>query len=414
MHAAVAAALASVKTPSFDASSPSLAALAMEISLVEAPAPAAAPPVPSRPESTSRRPASRASRPAAETRDAKPATPSLGPSAERFADPEQGQWLSIRAPRRAGSDVPALRPESLVPMLAPLAAEGTPTRPDLLSDSGAGHASGRAGHGRDGDVTSDWVPDGHGGFAVERTGFVAAIDRDGHVHIHDRPSIEAEIALPCVPCLGHSLAETLVDWSRDPYAYTRGLDRRQEGAENQALTPGRPMLRSFGREPAGGPSKPEDKGVYVPLITGQFDVTDAVMRAHGEDPYRHAKQKFIEETADVREGMASIDGSRVRQESLSALPRRLVALWQRADLPAVERRRVLFLLWDECAEEGEPAVVHAAARARAAIVSFVRLNLPRGHADAYDDSELEALNRGRSSRMPFQPYVDGGDSIADE
>ena len=52
------------------------------------------------------------------------------------------------------------------------------------------------------------------------------------------------------------------------------------------------------------------------------------------------------------------------------------------------------------------ADIHAGERARRVILEFVRAHLPRGHADAYGDAELDALNHARASTAEFRPYDD--------
>jgi hypothetical protein len=49
------------------------------------------------------------------------------------------------------------------------------------------------------------------------------------------------------------------------------------------------------------PGEVEDQGIYIPLLTGRFDATDAAMRGHGGDPYGYEKQRFLGESAEARE-----------------------------------------------------------------------------------------------------------------
>jgi hypothetical protein len=137
---------------------------------------------------------------------------------------------------------------------------------------------------------------------------------------------------------------------------------------------------------------------YDPRIVAmRFDLTDMVMRWRGEDPYRYEKAKFLAATFDERMKMrAAHDAERMRGALLD-LPRRLAAIWRRP-MPASERRRILFDLWDQC-DEGEDG-----ASARAIIVAFVRARLPAGTSDAFSSEELATLNGARTTQARFEPY----------
>lgn len=139
-------------------------------------------------------------------------------------------------------------------------------------------------------------------------------------------------------------------------------------------------------------------------LGGSFDATDAVMRALGQDPYAASKLRFLDRTRPQRMAIAAAHRERSRREALRGLPAHLAAIWGDARLSVARRKEILFVLWDECAEEGSAALVEAGARARATIVAFIRRRLPEGSARAYTRAELEALNRRRGSRAPFAPY----------
>jgi hypothetical protein len=92
-------------------------------------------------------------------------------------------------------------------------------------------------------------------------------------------------------------------------------------------------------------------------------------------------------------------------EATVKLPGRLEKVWALGSLSAAQRRRLIFTLWDECEERGDPEVLRAAEAARRLIVKFVRDKLPAGGPDAFTPAELEALNRARHSKMRFDPYA---------
>jgi hypothetical protein len=135
-----------------------------------------------------------------------------------------------------------------------------------------------------------------------------------------------------------------------------------------------------------------------------FDVTDWLMRMHGEDPYLYNKMKWLEDTREERQQMALAYRARSLRESVYKLPDLLSRVWYDEALSPVERRRAIFLLWDECAEKGDPEVLAASREVRATIVGFVRRVAPRGSAGAYGAEELEKLNAERESEALFDPY----------
>ena len=90
-------------------------------------------------------------------------------------------------------------------------------------------------------------------------------------------------------------------------------------------------------------------------------------------------------------GLATKALSRDFAAAARALPRHLQAIWDDRARGAADRRKLLFALWDECADDENGAA------ARATIIEFVRARLPRGAADGYTEAELDELNRGRST-----------------
>ncbi len=139
-------------------------------------------------------------------------------------------------------------------------------------------------------------------------------------------------------------------------------------------------------------------------LSGHFDLTDAIMRMHGEDPYLYEKAKFLDRTRDARAGMAL--GARHERlgEALARMPAVLERVWSHAAWTPAERRRLLFQLWDEVAEDGPAEVVQTGRQIRATILAFIRKRLVWGTADGYTPGELDELNRHRASRARFDPY----------
>jgi len=106
-----------------------------------------------------------------------------------------------------------------------------------------------------------------------------------------------------------------------------------------------------------------------------------------------AKSQLAKQTAPFR--------GRVRARALArnllevrrmALPRAR-AVWSDETLDASERRRRIFMLWDECVESGDESVLATARFVRAAIAGFVDHRLPEGHPDGFTAVQLDRRTR---------------------
>jgi hypothetical protein len=140
------------------------------------------------------------------------------------------------------------------------------------------------------------------------------------------------------------------------------------------------------------------------LLSGSFDVTDAMMRSKGIDPYASYKLKVLDETRDERVALGKRYRTQQLAQSKQLVQKNLERLWStQPDLAA--RKQGLFELWDDCAESGPDEVVVAGASARTYVVGFIRSKLPQGSADAFSAEELARLNKQRKSRAPFAPYA---------
>jgi hypothetical protein len=135
-----------------------------------------------------------------------------------------------------------------------------------------------------------------------------------------------------------------------------------------------------------------------------FDITDALMRLHGEDPYRHEKAAFMERTFEERVRMARADRTDRLHEAMARTPAYLDEVWTRTAWPSVRRRAALFKLWQEVAEDGNDEVVTTGRMVRATILAFIRRRMPEGSPDAFTRAEIEALNRRRGCTARFDPY----------
>ncbi|MCG8423466.1 MAG: hypothetical protein MJE77_36665 [Proteobacteria bacterium] len=214
---------------------------------------------------------------------------------------------------------------------------------------------------------SELRPGGGGTYRAETTVFTAKIDRDGKVDIEDKkPNLGVRFDL-----LGRrELDRATEDWHEVPYDQKRGKD----------VSP------------------------IVTVVVEGFDLTDAIARAAGQDPYYHRKKQFLDRTREERSVLASTERTRSIDRSRDFLSSYLIEIWSHKEWSMATRRRILFELWDECAETGSDQMVAAGQQARKTIVAFIRLKLPSGTAHAYTDKELGEFNRKRQSKRRFDPY----------
>jgi hypothetical protein len=138
-----------------------------------------------------------------------------------------------------------------------------------------------------------------------------------------------------------------------------------------------------------------------------FDLTDAVIRLQGGDPYSYDKALVAALTRPMRDAMTDAERVDRLRGAVVALPGNLARLWNNRALEAHVRRALLFRLWDELIETGSSPEADAAAEARAIILRFIRRTLPAGSAGGYGPGELAELNARRRSQRPFAPYDDG-------
>jgi hypothetical protein len=218
-------------------------------------------------------------------------------------------------------------------------------------------------------VRSELVPSGNGTHRTDEGVFVAKVDRHGRVSIEDKPNFNAHFALPSRRDLG----EHLEGWYANPYGHAT---RDERAVETRT----------------------------VKIVGGGFDMTDWAMRESGQDPYYYRKHAYLERTREERAGIAKTEERENLRDSLAWLSDFVRRIWEYDAWSAEKRRRVLFDLWDECAERGSKAVVDTADSARATIIAFIRRELPEGADDAYTADELRDLNANRTSRLRFTPY----------
>src|SRR5262245_46926261 len=127
----------------------------------------------------------------------------------------------------------------------------------------------------------------------------------------------------------------------------------------------------------------------------------------GQDTGYREKNEAMEVTFQDPVRLRAQEESIRMRAALDALPVYLFTVWRQQKWPPQLRRRILFELWDECAEMGEAFRVAGGRAAREAIEDFVRKFLPENSAWGYTRAELAALNRHRESRRAFTPYQIG-------
>ena len=141
----------------------------------------------------------------------------------------------------------------------------------------------------------------------------------------------------------------------------------------------------------------------LPFIAGKMALDDAIMRRYGIDPYASAKLKWLDETRDERAAIGMANRKDMLAHADQFMQQNLDAMWAQIADPT-QRKRALFMMWDEIAESGDDALVQAGEAARKYLVGFVRSHLPRGSAGAFTSDELAQLNAHRTSHATFTPY----------
>lgn len=135
----------------------------------------------------------------------------------------------------------------------------------------------------------------------------------------------------------------------------------------------------------------------------EFDVTDAMMRRHGIDPYSSYKMKVLDETREERVAMGAQYRTQQLAQSRQYMQKNLERLVASVTDPA-SLKQGLFELWDDCAETGSDELVVGGKAARQQLIGFIRAKLPAGSSDAFTVAEIERLNSHRRSRSEFAPY----------
>jgi hypothetical protein len=259
----------------------------------------------------------------------------------------------------------------------------------MPGNGGDGTIEGEGEGGDDEGGVADLYPDGQGGYWGDTPNFLAHINADGSLGFEDKGSQNnwsacfhhSPVPPKDGPPIGAGIARYLTDWYNDPEHFSGSgeLSRLVGGSVQPMCLP-------------------------LPILFGTFDLTDTVMRLHGDDPYLSQKRDFAAKTLVFRDGLAMQYDHDLLQRSVLDVPARLTALWNDPTIDAPTRRLRLFNLWDSCAEEGDADTVAAADKVREEILQFIHEHLPEDSADAYTTAELASLNAARTSHAVFAPY----------
>ena len=236
------------------------------------------------------------------------------------------------------------------------------------------------------------------GYVYTERAFAAKVARDGVVTFHDRRAFFDHLGIGSlwigrkpVPPVGET-------------ATLQGLLFGHKGKHPQPAAPFEPLPHSPADRlepseicPPSSPCYALPASLVVVTANGTMDLTDEIMRALGQDPYRAEKARFLAATFEVRMKLAVAAHREDMRKSLDRLPDALAELWGDSRYTARERRRVLFELWRETDDIPEGV------RAANTIERFIQRQLPCGSPDAYTPAELQAYQRNEPGRA-FLPY----------
>jgi hypothetical protein len=194
--------------------------------------------------------------------------------------------------------------------------------------------------------------DGSNDLIAETPSFVARIAPDGGVRFEDSPR-KLSLRPPWLPMpvrpgtvtLESYLSTKLKRNLPKPEWRANEPETREQGSVIPQRSPDRP---DPGEECRQHP-QPCHLGLQPMLLntTGKFDLTDALGRVHGEDPYRDEKARFLAETRELRIQMAvrsHLENVRTEQANL---PKSLRAIACDDSRPKGERKAIIEALQSE-------------------------------------------------------------------
>jgi hypothetical protein len=192
--------------------------------------------------------------------------------------------------------------------------------------------------------------DGTGDLVYEAPGFTARIARDGTARFVDkhftllRPWSLLPFAPTPTPRGRATLQSTLEDLlaRRSPRRGARDDPRADPPVEPPPLTPRMSPYRPDPKEACLYPRPCYfEAGIVVVGLSGTLDLTDALMRLAGEDPYRREKAHFLAATSELRGALAARAAAENVRRAATALPARLEAIACDASRSPRERRAII-------------------------------------------------------------------------
>ncbi|HET6283277.1 MAG TPA: hypothetical protein VFH73_20135 [Polyangia bacterium] len=186
--------------------------------------------------------------------------------------------------------------------------------------------------------------DGSGDLLYDATAFSARISRDGSVRLRDKNVTVLSLLpfWPGPPPPGVPTLEGVIRaWGRKaprppPSTHDSTLDDPLVAANTTSRY--RPDARDACQYPR---SCFFAASVVLVGVTFGLDVSDAITRFHGQDPYRYQKARFLTATSELRARMAGRAHAEDLQRSAADLPRRLREIACDDRLTLSERRQVL-------------------------------------------------------------------------
>lgn len=195
-----------------------------------------------------------------------------------------------------------------------------------------------------------------GDLVYEAPGFTARIARDGSVSFRDKHLTLS--LLPLIPRAGGPRAPTPSVPSVEMIIRNRGKvppppppDVVEESSVAYGARLPVPWVTRYRPDPREACGFPDpcffDARVLFISANITFDLTDALMRLSGQDPYRFAKARFLAGTRDLRVRLAARAHAEDVRRSLVDLPGRLAAIACDDQRSVAERRAILEALRGE-------------------------------------------------------------------
>jgi hypothetical protein len=206
--------------------------------------------------------------------------------------------------------------------------------------------------------------DGSGDLVYEAPGFTARIARDGAARFVDKHLSLIGPWSALKPSPSPQGTSSLQGLFFDVLS-GRAPKRSQPSAEPPpGPVPLVPTASPYRPDPREACTYPRpcffEAAVVLVGAAGAADLTDELMRLHGQDPYRFEKAKFLEATSKLRGGLAARALAENVRRAQAELPARLEAIACDASRSVRERRATIEALRDEMAGD-TPAARDAAA-----------------------------------------------------